>query len=118
VSRVIGLKSAVLLGCGVLGTRIIIPCFGVPLSSLLILGFRLAPLPCQLSYDGELKKESFYWTYKVAMKKVENKILYYKETAECTGNILAKKSGEGPLPYCKTGAESEGNNRPGLLVGE
>jgi hypothetical protein len=27
--------------------------------------------------------------------------------------ILAKKSAVGPLPYCKTRAESEGNNRPG-----
>jgi hypothetical protein len=35
-----------------------------------------------------------------------------------TPNILASKSGEGPLPYCKIGAESEGNNRPGSLVSD
>jgi hypothetical protein len=29
-----------------------------------------------------------------------------------TPNILARKAGKGPLPSCKTGAESEGNNRP------
>jgi hypothetical protein len=31
-------------------------------------------------------------------------------------NILARESEEGPLPFCKIGAESEGNNRPGHLV--
>jgi hypothetical protein len=29
---------------------------------------------------------------------------------------LARKSEEGALPYCKTGAESEANNRLGPLV--
>jgi hypothetical protein len=33
-----------------------------------------------------------------------------------TPNILARKSGLGPLPYCKIGAKSEGYNRPGPLV--
>jgi hypothetical protein len=33
-----------------------------------------------------------------------------------TPNILAKKSEEVPVPYCKTEAESEDNNRPGPLV--
>jgi hypothetical protein len=33
-----------------------------------------------------------------------------------SNNILAKKSEEGPLQYCKTGAESEGNNRLCPLV--
>jgi hypothetical protein len=33
-----------------------------------------------------------------------------------TPNILARKSEEGPLPYCKIGAKSEGNNQPGHLV--
>jgi hypothetical protein len=32
-------------------------------------------------------------------------------------NILATKSEEGPLPYCKIGAESEGYKLPGPLVG-
>jgi hypothetical protein len=31
-------------------------------------------------------------------------------------NILARKSEEGPLPYCKTRAKLEGNSRPGPLV--
>jgi hypothetical protein len=42
--------------------------------------------------------------------------VYYKETTVSTPNILAKESEEGPLPYCKTGAESEGNNRLGPFV--
>jgi hypothetical protein len=33
-----------------------------------------------------------------------------------TPNILAKRSEEGPVPYCKTGAESDGNNQLGPLV--
>jgi hypothetical protein len=33
-----------------------------------------------------------------------------------TPNILARKSERGLLPYCKIGAKSEGNNRPGPLV--
>jgi hypothetical protein len=33
-----------------------------------------------------------------------------------TPNILARKSEGGLLPYCKIGAKSEGNNRPGPLV--
>jgi hypothetical protein len=43
---------------------------------------------------------------------VKNKVAYYKETVECRH----RKSEEGALPYCRTGAESEGNNRPGPLV--
>jgi hypothetical protein len=35
-----------------------------------------------------------------------------------TPNILARKSVGGLLPYCKIGAKSEGNNRPGPLVRE
>jgi hypothetical protein len=35
-----------------------------------------------------------------------------------TINILARKSREGPLPYCKTGAKSEGYNQLGPLVKE
>jgi hypothetical protein len=46
----------------------------------------------QLRYDGELKKGSFYWTYKTAVKKVENKIVYYKETMECLHLIFWPKS--------------------------
>jgi hypothetical protein len=42
--------------------------------------------------------------------------VYYKQTVDCGHNILARKSEEGPLPYCRTGAESEGNNRPDSLV--
>jgi hypothetical protein len=34
-----------------------------------------------------------------------------------TANILARKSEKSPVPYCKTGAESEGNNQPDPLVG-
>jgi hypothetical protein len=30
--------------------------------------------------------------------------------------ILTSKSKDGVLPYCKTGAESDGNNQPGPLV--
>jgi hypothetical protein len=33
-----------------------------------------------------------------------------------TPNILARKPEESPLPFCKIGAESEGNNWPGPLV--
>jgi hypothetical protein len=33
-----------------------------------------------------------------------------------TPSILARNSGEGSVPYYKTGDESEGNNRPGSLV--
>jgi hypothetical protein len=33
-----------------------------------------------------------------------------------TPNILARKSEENVLPFCKIGAESEGNNRLGPLV--
>jgi hypothetical protein len=40
------------------------------------------------------------------MKKVKNKIVYYEETIALTPYILARKSGEGPVPYCKIGAES------------
>jgi hypothetical protein len=34
----------------------------------------------QLSYNCELKEGFFYSTYKVTLKKVENKTVYYKET--------------------------------------
>jgi hypothetical protein len=63
-----------------------------------------------MSYDGELKEDLFYWTCKVTVKKVENKII--TNSAMSTPNILARKSEEGPLPYCKTGAESDGNGSP------
>jgi hypothetical protein len=33
-----------------------------------------------------------------------------------TPNILARKSEEGPLPYCETRAKLKGNNQPGPLV--
>jgi hypothetical protein len=46
----------------------------------------------QLSYNSELKKESFYLTYKVTAKKVENKIVYYKETLECLHLIFWPRS--------------------------
>jgi hypothetical protein len=46
----------------------------------------------QLSYDGGLKKRSFHWTYRVTVKKVENKIMYYKETAECLQLIFWPRS--------------------------
>jgi hypothetical protein len=56
----------------------------------------------QLSYLGEL-----------IVRKLQNKIVYYKET-----KILARKSGKGPLPYWKIGAESEDLNQQGSLVRE
>jgi hypothetical protein len=34
-----------------------------------------------------------------------------------TANILARKSEEALLPYCKTGAESSVNNPPGPIAG-
>jgi hypothetical protein len=37
----------------------------------------------QLSYDGDLNELFFYEAYEVTAKKVENKIMYYKETVEC-----------------------------------
>jgi hypothetical protein len=37
----------------------------------------------QLSYHIQLKGDVFYDTYEVTMKKMENKIVYYKETVEC-----------------------------------
>jgi hypothetical protein len=42
---------------------------------------------------------------------VKNKIAYYEEIV-LTPNILARKAEEGPLSYCKIGAELEGNNWP------
>jgi hypothetical protein len=35
-----------------------------------------------------------------------------------TSNILARKSAESPMSYCKIGAKSEGYNWPGPLVME
>jgi hypothetical protein len=40
---------------------------------------------------------------------MKNKIAYYIEIGVVTPNILARKSEEVSLPYCKTRAESEGN---------
>jgi hypothetical protein len=54
----------------------------------------------QLSYDGELEKKYFYWTYKVTLEKVRNKIVCYKRNSGVSApNILVRKSEEGPLPY-------------------
>jgi hypothetical protein len=64
----------------------------------------------QLSYDGELKENFLYWTCKVTVKKVENKII--TNSGMSIPNILARESEEGPLPYCKTGAQSDGNGSP------
>jgi hypothetical protein len=36
----------------------------------------------QLSYRGELVGGSFYEIYEVTVKRVENKMVYYEETAE------------------------------------
>jgi hypothetical protein len=33
-----------------------------------------------------------------------------------TPNIVDRRSEEGPLPYCKIGAKSEGYNRPGHII--
>jgi hypothetical protein len=60
-------------------------------------------------FCGEQKDTYFSETYKT-MKPDENKIVYYKETVECW-QYLDQKSEEGPLPYCKTTAESKENNQ-------
>jgi hypothetical protein len=36
-----------------------------------------------LCYHEELKVSSFYKTYEIIVKKVENKTVYYEETVEC-----------------------------------
>jgi hypothetical protein len=55
--------------------------------------------------------------YEVIVKKVENKIVLQRKSVVLTPNISAKKSEEGPLPYCKTKAESEAfNHQLGPLV--
>jgi hypothetical protein len=47
---------------------------------------------------------------------VENKTVFFQRNGGVsTPNILARKSEEGPPPYCKTAAESEGYNQPGPL---
>jgi hypothetical protein len=50
------------------------------------------------------------FSFGLTVKKVENKIVCYKNSGMSTPNVLARKSGEGALPYCKTKAKSEGNN--------
>jgi hypothetical protein len=60
---------------------------------------------------------SFYETYDATVKEVENKtVLLQRNSAMSTHSILARKSEEGPPPYCRTGAESEGFSQPGSLV--
>jgi hypothetical protein len=48
--------------------------------------------------------------YEEIVKKMKNKIAFSKEMVVSTPNILARKPEESPLPFCKIGAESEGNN--------
>jgi hypothetical protein len=51
------------------------------------------------------------------MKQMENKKCVLQSNSwVLTSNILARKSGEGPLPYCKFGAKLKGYNRMGPLV--
>jgi hypothetical protein len=60
---------------------------------------------------GRHEAARFTSSYQVMGKKLENKIVCYKEQ-------LAIKSAESPLPYCKIGAKSEGFNRRGSLASE
>jgi hypothetical protein len=58
-----------------------------------------------------VSQHEIFQPLKITVKEVENKIAYYKETVGVLEpNILARKSEEGPLPYCKTRNESESNN--------
>jgi hypothetical protein len=65
--------------------------------------------PAQLSYRRQRNGISFYETHENIAKNVENKTILQRNSGVSTPNILARKSEEGPLPYCRTGAESEGN---------
>jgi hypothetical protein len=60
---------------------------GTKLESLCTIGTLYQP-----SYDGELNEGFNYGTYEVTVKKVENKIVYYKETVECLHLILWPRS--------------------------
>jgi hypothetical protein len=58
------------------------------------------------------------WNYKVTAKKVENKTyLFQRNYGVATPDVLARKSEEGPLLYCRIRAESEDNSQLGPLVG-
>jgi hypothetical protein len=70
----------------------------------------------QLNFRGEHKGAYYCETYEETAKKVENQIVLKRNTGVSTPNILASKLEEGPLPYCRAGAESEGNNRSGHLA--
>jgi hypothetical protein len=59
----------------------------------------------QLSYCVWHDRAHIAKAYQFTMRKLENKIVYYKETVAGWHNILASKAEEGPLPYCKIGAE-------------
>jgi hypothetical protein len=64
-----------------------------------------------VSYCVQHDELHFSSTYQLIVKKLENKIVYYKETVECRHLIFWPQSQErGPMPYCKTGAKSEGYN--------
>jgi argininosuccinate synthase len=56
---------------------------------------------------------SSYKTREVTAEKVENKIAYHKKKKKqwsVKTNIFARKSENGPLPYCNTGTKSDGFN--------
>jgi hypothetical protein len=71
----------------------------------------------QLSYDKLHENAHTNKIYQVVMKKLQNKIqCITKNCWVLTPNILARKSREGPLSYCKIRAELEGLNQWGSLV--
>jgi hypothetical protein len=75
----------------------------------------VSTLPPVLSLT--IRKFYILQEYEVTLKKVKNKTAFSKETVGCLHLIiLGRKSDDGPLPHCKTGAELEGNNQPGPLV--
>jgi hypothetical protein len=45
---------------------------------------------CQLYYGGQCKCGYFYEAYEVTLKKMYNKVAYYKETAECRSGLEIK----------------------------
>jgi hypothetical protein len=53
-------------------------------------------------------------TYELTVKKVEKNSLLKRSCGVMTPDILARKSWEGSLPYCKTRDESEGFSQRGL----
>jgi hypothetical protein len=64
-----------------------------------------------------MKRCLLYETYEETVMKMKKSVLQ-RNSGLSTPNILARKSKEVPLSYCRTGAKSEGNNQPGLLVSQ